>query len=281
MNLQRAFIKNVELEYDQPFRLTVLSDIHLESDGCDLSGLRRVLRERSALPNHRFVLLGDTLDLVVPTDQKRWRPGAQREEVDTPDWVNATLNFARRELLVPGARYDWVCYGNHEDEFLKRHGVDVVGWLADALGMECTPATYSGLCTYRLGFTRNGKPLRTQSYRVVWHHGKWGGKTDGMIPAQDWFGQIEGWDLALYGHNHGQFAKPVIRRRIAGASLVDHRAYLVCCGSFVNAYQNEKATHYSERAAYRTSPYANPPLITVKLVKGAGDRYYLDQKVEC
>ena len=290
MSTPRSATVSIDADDGEWVHITPLSDLHIESDAFDNDGFQAFMRERCKLPNHRVILLGDVMDLVVPRDLKRWRPSVQDPKISgRDDWVNAAIEVAVERLAIPGAEYDLVIPGNHEDEFVKRHGVDVTSILAHRL--KCQRGGYSGYMHYRLCskmMTKSGpkgeKRPRTRIFTMAYHHGAWGGRViKGFGGARDWFRGFDGWHMALYGHNHQVLIHRENRVRPGrGGAVVHYPVYYVATGSWVESYSEDgKKTHYAERAGHMpTTQYT--PLIKVRQrnLGGRGGGWQIEYNAE-
>jgi UDP-2,3-diacylglucosamine pyrophosphatase LpxH len=279
--IPRATQVVVDLPPGEWLHITPLSDLHIESAHFNDADFQRLMNERNKLPNHRALLLGDVMDLVVPRDLKRWRPSVQDKRVaGRDDWINAGIDLAVERLTASGTVYDLVIPGNHEDEMTKRHGIDVTSILAHRLG--CARGGYSGYVQYAL--RQNGK-VRVQKFTVAYHHGAWGGRVmKGFGGARDYFRGFDGWHVCLYGHNHQQTVHRENRVRLTknGASVTHYPVYYVCTGSWVESYSDDaKTTHYAERAGHMPTSQ-HTPLIKVRPFNGGSGRngWQLDYAVE-
>lgn len=268
----RVSTVKVELEAGEELCITPLSDLHIESSAFDLEAFNELMSERAKLPNHRALLLGDVMDLVVPVDLKRWRASVQDASLaGRDDWLNAGLDIAVERLTASGAKYDLVIPGNHEDEFKKRHGVDVTSMLAREL--RCPRGGYSGIIQYEPWIKCNGKFRRGPSMiRIAYHHGAWGGRViKGFGGARDWFRAFDGWHIACYGHNHQTLVHREARFRVSKAGkLQEYPVYFVGTGSFVESYSEDATTtHYAERAGHMPTT-RRTPLIRMRFLNHGG-----------
>jgi hypothetical protein len=261
------FIENHVLS-KEPINITALSDLHLENTLCDVNGLVSLLKERSQLSNHSVIMLGDVLDLIGHEDQKRHRPSMHhREMADRDAWVNDTLSYAIKVLKIPGVKYDLISPGNHEDEFLKRHGLDLTSILCKELG--AARGGYSGVVDYRVHVIRKPGVIEDKKYpstrvRVIYHHGAWGGKyAKGYLGAHPWAAQWDDWQIMLYGHCHSSRLDCELRQRVKNERIETYPTYMVNCSSWVDTYSDKaEVTHYSERFGYIRQPN-KAPLITM------------------
>lgn len=261
-------VKSGEWVYISP-----LSDLHIESSAFDVDAFEQMMSERAALPGHRAILLGDVLDLVVPGDLKRHTPSVQDASIaGRDDWLNRTLDLAVERLNAPGITYDYIGRGNHELEFLKRHGVDTTSMLARDL--RCAAGGYSGVIEYNLrAVTAEGNPANhSQSFRILWHHGAWGGRAvKGLGGAKDFARAFEGWHIMAYGHNHQALVdREIVYRPTRRGDLEERPRYYVCTGAWVGNYSDDPAiTHYAERGGMRPTGRL-APLIKVGLLNHGG-----------
>lgn len=253
--------------------ISLLSDLHVDSQLCDYEGLRRMCQQRAKLENHFAVGLGDLCDLVMPPDLRRFRQSGQIPSIATrDDWFSAAVDHVGDQLENLGVRWLWVGRGNHEDEALKRHGWDATSLLAHRLG--CAPVGYSGVHDFRL--TRGTTVV---TFRLAWHHGAWGGSyAKGYNSALPFFNSIDSWHVSAWGHNHASRVDPEVRLAPdpSAGILRERRVYLVACGSWTFGQAADgSVTHYTERHGYRPQPRQSP-LIKVQLISTVhkGKRHY-------
>lgn len=261
----------VELPANEELWITPLSDLHADGSAFDLDGFRLLMRERNKHPHHRAFILGDAMDLVVPTDLRRWRASAQDASLSgRDDWTNAAVDVVGERLTADGTVYDGIGPGNHEDEFLKRHGVDVTSMLAREL--RCARLGYSGIIQYVIetkskesGKVKNRAPV----FRILYHHGAWGGRVmKGFGGARDFERAFYGHQIMVYGHNHQATVHRESRFRVGkNGAMIEEPHYIVCTGSWVESYSEDaKITHYAERAGYMPTSRITP-LIRVRVRK--------------
>ena len=276
MNTPRVTTVTVDLESGEPLYITPLSDLHIDSIDFDYPAFCSTMRDRAKLPNHRAIIIGDVMDLVVPPDLKRWRASVQdRSIIGRDDWLNAAVDLAVERLVDVGVEYDLVGIGNHEDEFVKRHGVDTTSMIAREL--RCARGGYSGYVEYIVRSKMAGGKIsptrRAPIFRILYHHGAWGGRVQkGFGGARDFCRGFEGWQIFCYAHNHQTMVHREIRLRPKkGGGIVEYPVYIVCCGSWVHNYSEDAGvTHYAERAGHMpTGPQT--PLIKLLCVNAGGD----------
>ena len=148
-SLPRVIRKHREVDLGEPVHITLMSDLHLESSLCDVDGVKSTLSERAKLPNHSAILIGDVMDLIGNQDVRRFRQSVQAPFLNgVDDWVNEAIEFTTDTLNIDGVVYDMVSPGNHEDEWLKRHGLDVTSVIAHNL--NTSRGGYSGAIDYTI-----------------------------------------------------------------------------------------------------------------------------------
>lgn len=256
----RIVTVDVVLPAGETLTITPLSDLHIESSAFDERGFKQLMARRAS-PYHRAVLIGDVLDLVVPNDLKRFRPSVQSGQVaGRDDWINAALDCAVERLTVDGMTIDAIGPGNHEDELLKRHGIDVTSMLCREF--RCARLGYSGVVRYRIRRPEQNK-ARVEMFSIAYHHGAWGGRlVKGFGGARDWFRMWDGWHIACFGHNHQSTIHREEHFRITNTGdFVRRPAYYVGTGTWVDSYSDDaRLTHYAERAGHAPTPRTTPAI---------------------
>ena len=249
---------DVTLAPDEPFYITPVFDVHLDSRECDREGFRKMLDARAALPNHRFFGGGDLCNLVMPRDLKRHRPSVPAPGYgERDDYINALIEDTMQFITRGGARWDWIGLGNHEDEAIKRHSVDVVRILCDKAGVEY--GSYSGWARYVIG--RRTNPKNKISFTLLYHHGAWGGVViKGMGGAWRWASRYNPWNVFCFGHGHQSASvwEPCITRNQQDGVHVYNQC-VVQCGTWAKSYnRNGEPPDYAERAGMPPTIIASP-----------------------
>ena len=200
--MQKTWV-DIDLAPGEPLHIIPYSDVHLDSRDCDREGWLKHYRKAAALPNARFISIGDMNNLVMSKDVKRHTPSAPREELAArDDYINAVLDDTEKAVRsVPGACWDLWGMGNHEYSVLKFHGFDLSRAMAERL--KCAYGTYSGRLFYRIH--RPGSRADNVCFKILYHHGAWGGSLiEGYGGAQRFAGPMGRWNVFLYGHNHAE-----------------------------------------------------------------------------
>ena len=254
--IPRVHTIDVTLRVGEPFYLTPIFDAHLDDAMCDYRALKKMADERRDLPNHRMIWCGDFCNLVTPPDLKRFRPSVQSDKVARrDDWLNATVEDVIAKIEGLDCKHDLFSPGNHEDSTLKFHGYDITSVVA--AHFKAKRGGYSGGIDYKI---RIANSTARSLFRVVYHHGAWGGRlAKGYNGAWPFFSQIDGWDAALYGHCHAMRHDKDVRRRVHNGQIEEYLVHLVNCGQWVEAYGEDAGiTYYSERAGHMPTPRACP-----------------------
>lgn len=263
----------VECTLGEPINISVYGDTHEESEFCDYKFLRKHMDRRAALPNARFIGIGDMGDLILPNDSKRYMPSAGNRKLKTTRKAtklaqqghDALIDQVVQDFLDDYSQYPWDMFGigNHEHETLKRHYSNV-GWRI-CQGLNCKYGGYSGFLRYSFR-VKNHKHKNDWgcSLNILYHHGAWGGRVmKGFGGARDYARMFEGWDIFCFGHNH----HIVVHQEGKGTftqwgTYKESNRYFVNCGTFLRTQGVGTDVSYGERKGY--PPVAlGAPLITV------------------
>lgn len=177
-----------------------MGDIHKGNIGCDWD---RFLKQRDWIANTDNVLvigMGDMADCIVPSDRKRFDP-----RTIEPQFLNRIhdLAMAQKEVLVKELmpiKDKIIGYhrGNHEDEILKRHHVDLTREICRDLDVK--NLGYEAFI--RLGFEHRAGGAR-RSFTIHSEHGHGGGRKAGtkLNRVDDRDGGYDA-DIFLFAHTH-------------------------------------------------------------------------------
>lgn len=275
--LPRAVVTDVAVDGTGPLTIRAFSDLHIDESLHRWPDLLAMAKRDQEAGIKYAVAIGDTANLVLPPDLRRYRASVQPPEIrGLDDWLDATVEFVADRLQRLGYQWLLVTPGNHEDEVKRRHGVDVTRALAERLG--CQTGGYSGVLDLRV---KVGTMLNSL-VRILWHHGAWGGEyAKGYLGAQRFFLQFDEWDFALYGHNHGSRhdVETRVKVNIADRKLISYQAHMVNLSSAVESYSDDaRIVHYAERKGYRRTPFA-PALLKVRWTRERRKRQWTWRKV--
>lgn len=265
--IPRVRIIDIATRPGEPLYWRMFSDLHLDEELSDRNYLlNRAKRDKDEFGEVRSLIIGDVSNLVFPIDQRRFTPGVQRKELSQLGaFVKAAVNSNSEFLGRLGYKWDLVGLGNHETSALKHYGGDVADEVARRIG--AFRGGYSGAVDYRIHVTKDGtlpdKKTATTLFRVLYHHGAWGGDiSKGAGKARAWAEQHDHWHLMLYGHNHKSCVHPEVRVRVRGTGLEEYDAYVIDCGSATRAYaEDARDPGYAEIKGYRREP-RKAPLVT-------------------
>lgn len=275
--LPRALEVTADVPGMGPLLIRAFSDLHIDESLARWDELAALARKDREAGVKYAIAIGDTANMVLPVDLKRYRASGQPRAIQgLDDWLDSTVEFVVGRLKQLGYTWWLVTPGNHEDEVLRRHGVDVVRRIGDGLG--CQVGGYSGVLDVRVKLSRGMSSV----VRILWHHGAWGGDlAKGYNGAVRWFNQHDEWDFGLYGHNHGSRHDVETRVKVSRTErrLITYRAHLVNLSSAVESYGDDaRVTHYGERRGYKRTPFA-PALLKIKWVRERHRRRAVMRKI--
>lgn len=259
----RVISIDIETEMNEWHHLTPVSDLHLGAASCDVAAWRRLVKERSELPRHRWIGIGDLGDWILPRDPKRYAPGALDRALSGSDAViNDELELQKK--MLEGVNFDLIGLGNHETAVINHHSVDVIDMLCKALGSRY--GGYSGFLRYNMYY----KGRNRQSVTLLYHHGAWGGRVvKGFGGMRDWARHYEGWDFCVAGHNHHSVVHKETRTAPGISATKERDVYMLFCGTHARnaAAQPGRARHtsYAEIRGYPPSAIGSP-LISWRMV---------------
>lgn len=245
----------IDVGSTKEFAVSFLSDLHVDSPRCDFELLKEKLAKITEKhEHHRAIVIGDVGDFIVPSDYKRFSPSSTRAELATrDDFVVARAEYIAEKLAELPVTIDLIGRGNHEDEVVKRFGIDPLSIICSRIG--CKVGWYEGIVSYTVEMGTHSLVLA-----IAYHHGAWGGRyAKGYNGALDYFSQIEGWDIAVYGHNHASRADQERRIRFDSRTYTvsERNVYVVNCSSWVNGRDNthpSQVTPYDVRRGYKRLP---------------------------
>jgi hypothetical protein len=179
------------------------SDLQLGNPDCDEGRIKRDFQEAHDT-GARILLNGDIIDLILPSDVKRYSAGRDRENVDAS--INVAVDNAARFLTPWVNDIDMIGVGNHETAPLKYCATDATLFLLRDLNRErdsklppIVHGGYTGFMRFSFYFGKNG---RTQTFDLFYNHGQGGSSevTRGAIDLSR--RQYVSADLIWLGHKH-------------------------------------------------------------------------------
>jgi predicted phosphodiesterase len=279
-----VLVTTIRLPLDQASEwqhLTPLSDLHIDSRDCDHDALAKLIRERNALRNHRYILLGDVGDWIVPSDRKRHQPSNAVDEIaSADDVIGATTDWIISKLSA-AKHIDLIATGNHEAALLSHCHYDATTAVCRGLkGPQ--PGGFCGFLRYRFGESTTAR----QGLTVLYHHGAWAGMQSLPPGAVRWATQeCEGWDVFAFGHNHrlAVDVKPAFRAPKIGRTAYARRRTIVACGTHLRTHCDRGAPSYSAVKGHGCAP-VGAPLIRWRVARTphtAAQDHVIDVEVIC
>lgn len=247
--------------------LRLISDTHFGSAIADEELVRGELEEARLLGD-RVLLGGDIFDVILPSDRRRYTPGAVHPRFrGRDDLLNAVVEWAA-EFLAPYAHLiDVVGVGNHETEAVYRHCYDPVRALVKSLNADDpnrTPIAEAGYTAYvQYALKPEEAGGRTGRFTVWYHHGS--GKTASAAGALKNLRTKASYfqaDLYWSGHSHTRTcATERVLRPGRGGRVLAKDVKLVVTGSYCHAYgtQGRRSVQGRGRKSNYASDLAVPP----------------------
>ncbi len=254
----------------EQFGFTLMSDLHIGSAFVEYGKIREELQE-AKIQNDRILLNGDLVDLVLPSDSKRFSQDALHSKLHgRKDVVNAALDFAV-EILGPYAGLiDVIGVGNHEGTMEHYHSIDIgmllTERLSQAAGRDIDYGGPLGFSQYRWQWRRENKsrPSDSRTITIFRYHGVGGSApvTKGMID----FARLSAWvdaDIYWLGHKHSRFSD--CATRIKCPKCGDNPDYLetrqIMTGAYSKVYygQNQSSLRRHGRRANYAADKGLPP----------------------
>ena len=245
---------------------TLISDVHLGAPDVDLQRLDQDLKGGEE-DGSRILLGGDLLDLIVPSDSKRYCPSALHPRLHgCTDLAGALADWLYAILKPVAHRIDFMGLGNHEAEYLHRHHHDPLAlvhrMLNDSLASwrpKRQPIFYGGMASwvqYQIQTARHSDP---QPFNFFYHHG-WGrgGGSAAITQFNLLLQRVEGADVFWLGHFHTPLATRL--KRLCAPSHDD------------DALEPVREVHFVRSGAYRKT-YCKPQTQAQLKARGYGRNY--------
>lgn len=262
------------------------ADLHIEGKDFDKSSWVDFMDE--CVERKATVWMpGDIIGAIRPGDP-RFTARAQLDRLNTDYWVNAVIDLVV-DLFEPYVNIiGGMGIGNHEYEFIKRHGAcpvqGVVHRLNDIRDKRLDPIAYMRICgfvVFQYEQEYKGTKGHTVKYVTYYHHGPSGNApvTEGIIAAKRMGATVDGVDLFAMGHVHKKWA--IENERF----YLDHKMQIkvrpvryICTGSHQWGY-TEPGTDdlsYAELRGFPPAPMGGAFLkLTVRKYKGIEPRIEL------
>ena len=219
---------------DDLIHLRPLGDIHLGNLGCDIEKFEKNVKYIADRDDHVTIGMGDYIDNVMAWANggidKRWNPETiDRTMLTTEEQIDKFVEMWKplREKTVGGLHA-----GNHEWKTINQRRF--INDVCKPLGLP-----YLGRLAYTsLSFTYKKKEIC--SYLILSMHGGYSGMQAGG--AVNRMKQVVGdfdCDLALMGHNHDTWVRPILRTSYNRKHNcpVEKKVLLGNTGTFLRGYE--------------------------------------------
>lgn len=248
--------------------LVPFGDMHVGNNNCDKAKILEI-RDFILKTGCHWIGMGDYMDAIVYTDEKRYDP----ETVDPDFLLKYASNGESSERWVRTCidkQFNWIkkmmypikhlCLGlhvgNHEDELRRRTGHDYVIQLCDELGVEYLGDTaYVRLVIRNARDKANDNPAK-YGFTIFSHHGhyngeKMGGAVNKLVDISS------GWeaDIYLMGHTHWVHGWRHISKQLNVLNgdyrhplrLDEHKKVYALTGGFLRAYVQGSSSYLEKR----------------------------------
>ena len=236
----------------QPWRIYALSDAHIGSALCDEAALERYVATIAADPRGRAVITGDLIAAIGNGDKRM-------DFTSLAPWIrDADPAFAEDvlglqcdravEMLRPIVdRIDAYVSGNHENKPRQWYGRALGVAIARALDCRDAYLGSQGWLCYSF------KVTRTQRRRLslYLHHGYSAGRAVGGQAAMlERMLRDHDCDVAICGHSHETFVRPMPRMRLDGKTgrAVQQMRWAIMAGTFEHSLDNGSDSWMDQQA---------------------------------
>jgi len=190
----------------------LMSDEHFDSPDCDRNLLRK--HHERALERNAFILkFGDVFDCMGGKYDPRTQKGDIRPEHVRKDY----FSYLQKDAAKFYKKYPiaFISDGNHEENVLNRHEVDLIGDLAQSL--KCERGEYSGYIRFRF----HNKESAVRKIDMYYNHGSGGNSpvTKGTIQTNR-RGVAFDADILVSGHNHNRWMMELRRQYVNDISEI-------------------------------------------------------------
>lgn len=234
----RARTVQLDARDGQPWRVYILSDVHIGDRCVDEDALRAYVARIHDDPRGRVVITGDLISAIGKGDRRLdlssladWVLERRRDVTCLQDVLGVQADMAAKWLAPVADRIDGMVSGNHEQKPRAWYGRDVLAEIAKGLG--CTDAYLGayGWLTYSFATTA------TQRRRLdlLLHHGISAGRTVG--PQANMLEQVlldNDCDVAISGHSHKTIihSVPQVRRDTKSGAIMQRQRWGIIAGTW-------------------------------------------------
>ena len=200
--------------------ILLMSDEHFDSIDCDRALLKKhheQAKDRGA-PIFKF---GDCLDVMGCKHDPRSDMSMIRPEYkDKPGYLSLVLEDAIK--FYKDYPVAFISDGNHEENILKRHEIDMTGAMAKEIG--AARGHYSGFLRFKFKAESGGG---TRTFDMYYDHGSGGNSpvTKGVISTNR-RGAAYDADILVSGHNHNRWMMEMMREGVTQSGEIKARPQL-------------------------------------------------------
>jgi len=244
----RVIIRTIEHPHrGDHIDITPLFDMHVGNAACDEVLLRQTVKRIESEENHYWIGGGDAGDFINRKDRRH-------RETAIASWLHGVDDLARMQrdriisILEPiKDKCLGLLRGNHEDDFLRYHEVDIYTSMVDRLRIDHKVKLMlgsQGFIVLRLNRKSEGAKKKGESWpiRIYCHHGYGGGRMEGghALALGRIFKDYD-CDIGLMGHRHVKQVLPRVQVAVTrDGRLYDRYQVGAFCGSFLRSYTEDE-----------------------------------------
>ena len=261
---------NIEYKYGDTFTILPISDIHLGNATCDVKKLKADL-EAHYTDKTLFIGVGDWLDMLIVSDQKRYNK--EHDATEGNDIIDQQIERCREIFEPYKSGIIGIGDGNHEEVITRKCSTNPIKRLCAALSTETHPVIYLGYSwLLDVVFSENGARARTLTIRG--HHG-WGGnsRTQGADITK-YSHDVKFWraDLFLYGHVHKLKLDDIEEgRKVGKDGWKTFNKRMLVCGTYQRTYGEGTTATWAETKGFHPAKIAHPIVYATPLANGGVD----------
>ena len=238
----------VALDIDNvPLRLVFFGDVHRDSPLFAHDKWRSFLEYAKALPNARFLGMGDYIDSMSSSEREALARASFHDstQVNLDNISTSNVAMLAKELDFMRGKLIGLVNGNHFYSY--ENGINSDQKLCERLG-----CSYLGVSSFiRLTIERNN----TRHIFDIWvHHGAGGARLPGgSINRVDQMREYAEADCYAMGHDHKRGVFPASPRLSLvhtknGIKLKERQSWLIRSGSFLKAYEDGQQSYNVDSA---------------------------------
>ena len=223
-----------------------MSDIHFDSNKCDIPLLRAHLDE--AKKRGAIVLMaGDIFDAMQGHDDPRRSLEELKAQYKVDSYYDALVMDFAEFILKDYKELQFIfALGNHETSVLKKMSTNLIDRLTYAINTQGGHAISGGYFGWMRFMFQHGKSGRS-SKKLYWHHGTGAGAmmSFGTLDTRRQASYIDA-DIFLNGHNHAGYALPLRKVTLSDGGIQQAQTvwFLRTPGYKISGVENEDRYGY-------------------------------------